>query len=94
VISRCEQALLTRKLCEQLGKSFKTHLDQRFNRTLYLLTVVTSVIAPITMFSGIYGMNADTIPEVKYEWFYLIFWLLAIAWITFALRFFYKHRYL
>ena len=35
-----------------------------------LLTVVTTVFAPLTLLTGWYGMNFKHMPELEYKWSY------------------------
>jgi magnesium transporter len=46
------------------------------------LTVVSVVFMPLTCLVGIYGMNFETMPELKWGFGYLYFWTLAGALVT------------
>ncbi|MBE3589531.1 MAG: magnesium transporter CorA family protein [Firmicutes bacterium] len=48
-----------------------TALDsQRANAIMQRLTVVTAVFLPLTLITGIYGMNFDWMPELHWHWGY------------------------
>lgn len=46
----------TKQLCRQEMAIYEAQSKERMNRTLYLLTVVTTVIAPAQLFTSLYGM--------------------------------------
>ncbi|WP_158839228.1 CorA family divalent cation transporter [Polaribacter sp. L3A8] len=48
----------------------------RLNEVMKTLTILSVVFIPLTFLAGIYGMNFDNIPELKYEYSYFI--LLAV----------------
>jgi magnesium transporter len=35
-----------------------------------VLTVITTIFMPLSFIAGIYGMNFDHMPELKWEWGY------------------------
>ncbi|CAE7283232.1 yfjQ, partial [Symbiodinium pilosum] len=59
---------------------------QRLNDTLFVLTTATTLFAPVQFLAGVYGMNFavdgdPTIPELKWEYGYLYFWILVIVYL-------------
>ena len=73
------------ELCAHLSELWKVYEDRKSNRTLSILTVVTTTLLPIQLFSGIYGMNFVTadglpaIPELVLPNGYTYFWCLSLA---------------
>jgi magnesium transporter len=43
-----------------------------------VLTIFASIFIPLTFLAGIYGMNFEYIPELKFKYSYLIFWIVVI----------------
>jgi magnesium transporter len=43
------------------------------------LTVVSVIFLPLTFLCGVYGMNFEVLPELKWEWGYYGFWGAAAA---------------
>jgi magnesium transporter len=46
--------------------------QEKTNRRLNLLTILTAIFTPITLLAGIWGMNFETMPELKYPFAYPI----------------------
>jgi len=72
---------------EQLENYYKNQMDDRQNKSLGYLTVITGTIFPVSMLSGVYGMNFDTLPELHYEYAYLFFWLVNLICMALLLAF-------
>lgn len=73
----------TRELDFFLGPNYLiTHHDlsvtsNRLNETMKRLTVISAMIAPLTVLTGIYGMNFEHLPEL--HWRYGYFFVLALV---------------
>lgn len=39
-----------------------------------VLTVITAIFVPLTFIAGIYGMNFENMPELRYEYGYFFVW--------------------
>ena len=46
------------------------------NEVMKVLTVFATIFIPLTFLVGIYGMNFDYMPELRWKWSYPILWLL------------------
>jgi magnesium transporter len=55
------------------------------------LTVVSIIFMPLTFLCGVYGMNFEEFPEIKWEYAYLGFWVL-VAVIVAGLLFIMKRN--
>ena len=66
-------------------------LSNEMNQIMKVLTIVASIFIPLTFLAGIYGMNFEYIPELKYRYGYFV--LLGImATITFVLIYLMKRK--
>lgn len=45
-------------------------VSNRLNETMKVLTAFASVVLPLTVVTGIYGMNFDVMPELHWRWGY------------------------
>ncbi len=61
------------------------------NEIMKFLTVVSSIFIPLTFIAGVYGMNFERMPELKFYWGYPIC-LAAMAAIALGLVFFFWRR--
>ncbi len=62
-------------------------VSHRTSRVLNRLTVVSLVFLPLTFLCGIYGMNFESIPELKWQYGYLFFWGTAVALVVLMLAY-------
>jgi len=58
------------------------------NETMKVLTVFASIFIPLTFIAGVYGMNFEYMPELKWRWGYPALWVFFISVSVFLLRFF------
>lgn len=75
-IERVLQDLLVDR--EILAESLNLHMSivgHRTNKIMNRLTVMSVIFLPLTFICGIYGMNFDVMPELKWEYGYLLFWV-------------------
>lgn len=67
---------------ETLADSLNLHMSMvayRTNEGVNKLTAVNMIFLPLTFMCGLYGMNFEVMPELKWEYGYLLFWVAAIA---------------
>lgn len=55
------------------------NISNRMNEVMKTLTVITSVFIPLTLFTGIYGMNFQYMPELGWKWAYPAFWIVLLS---------------
>ncbi len=78
----------------ELKEQYFTHLSMKTNRVMQVLTIISTIFIPLTFIAGIYGMNFDNMPELRYEYGYFIL-LGSMASIGIGLLFlFKKYRWL
>lgn len=75
---------------EGLKNAFGAHQQDRMNRRLEILTVVSVIFMPLTFMAGVYGMNFDNMPELHHEYGYFILWGTMLAVAVGLVIFFYK----
>jgi len=47
------------------------------NQNMNRLTVMSTLFLPLTFLCGVYGMNFDVMPEIRWQNGYLFFWALS-----------------
>ncbi|OGT96851.1 MAG: hypothetical protein A3I79_08655 [Gemmatimonadetes bacterium RIFCSPLOWO2_02_FULL_71_11] len=60
----------SRDLLDGVIGQIQARAAQRTGDIARVLTVVSAIILPLTLIAGIYGMNFDTMPELKVRWAY------------------------
>ncbi len=58
---------------EMLGGMIELYLSSANNRmseVMKVLTIMSTVFIPLTFIAGVYGMNFDVMPELKWRWGY------------------------
>lgn len=64
---------ITNRLDERvkdLNSQFTLYVQEKTNRRLALLTVISAIFLPLTLLAGIYGMNFSGMPEIGWEYGY------------------------
>jgi magnesium transporter len=54
-------------------------VSHRTNKVVNRLTVISMIFLPLTFLCGVYGMNFDVIPELKWQYSYAVFWIATLA---------------
>ena len=78
----------------QVRDLYHAQLSAKQNRTMTLLTVVTTVFMPLTLIAGWYGMNFRYMPELDEPWGYPAVILVSIAIVVVSLWIFKKKKWL
>lgn len=53
-----------------LRETYNSSLSANLNETIRTLTVIATIVLPLTLITGIYGMNFEFMPELTYEFGY------------------------
>jgi magnesium transporter len=64
---------------------------QRMNEIMKVLTIIATIFIPITFVDGIYGMNFEIMPELKWRGGYFMVWGIFIV-IAAVMLFYFKRR--
>jgi len=73
---------------------YLSSVSNKMNETMKVLTVFASIFIPLTFIAGVYGMNFEYMPELKWRWGYPVLWFIFIGVSVFLLRFFKKKKWL
>ena len=58
------------KTISDIHQRFEMNQQEKTNRRLAVLTVLSAIFMPLTLIAGIYGMNFDTMPELQHAFGY------------------------
>ncbi len=73
---------------------YMSAVSNRMNEIMKVLTIMASIFIPLTFIAGIYGMNFEYIPELKWRWGYFAIWGVMISCIIGMLVYFKRKRWL
>ncbi|MEQ1620242.1 MAG: magnesium/cobalt transporter CorA [Methylococcales bacterium] len=73
---------------------YLSSVSNKMNETMKVLTVFMSIFIPLTFIAGVYGMNFEYMPELKWKWAYPTLWAVFIIISVFLLRIFKKKDWL
>jgi magnesium transporter len=74
-----QDLLVDRDILSESLNLYMSMVGWRTNRVMNRLTVVSVIFLPLTFLCGVYGMNFEIMPELKWERGYSFFWTIAIA---------------
>lgn len=83
-----------RDLIAGLLEIYLSSLSNKMNEVMKVLTVFATIFIPLTFLAGVYGMNFDYMPELKWAWSYPVFWSISIATAVGLLVFFRRKKWL
>ena len=63
-----------RDVISGLHDLYMSMTGQRMNEVMKVLTIIATIFIPITFVAGIYGMNFEVMPELKWPWGYFAVW--------------------
>jgi magnesium transporter len=65
-----ENGELLRHQCDAITHTYAASVGNRMNQVMKTLTILTSIVAPMTFIAGVYGMNFAHIPELSWRFGY------------------------
>jgi magnesium transporter len=73
---------------------YMSSVSNKMNEVMKVLTVFASIFIPLTFIAGIYGMNFEYMPELKWKWAYPTLWISFISIPVVLLIYFKKKKWL
>ncbi|MEE4605904.1 MAG: magnesium/cobalt transporter CorA, partial [Desulfobacteraceae bacterium] len=83
-----------RDVLSGLQDLYLSTLSNRMNEVMKVLTIMATIFIPLTFIAGIYGMNFEYMPELKWPWAYPVLWILLIAIFVFMIFWFKRKKWL
>ena len=77
-----------RDVLSGLQDLYLSTLSNRMNEVMKVLTIMATIFIPLTFIAGIYGMNFEYMPELKWPWAYPPLWIVLIAIFVFMVFWF------
>lgn len=74
---------------------YLSSMSNRMNAIMKVLTVIATIFMPLSFFTGVYGMNFQYMPELRWRWMYPVgFWAVIAAVVILMLTYFRKKKWL
>lgn len=67
--------------------TYLSSVSNRMNEVMKVLTIIATVFIPLTFIAGIYGMNFEFMPELKWRYAYFVVW--GVMFVVALIMFFY-----
>ncbi len=80
-----------RDMANSLYDLHLSELSQRMNAVIQVLTIITTLFVPLTFIVGVYGMNFEYMPELKWRYGYFAVWGVMVL-LSIAMLFFFRKR--
>lgn len=81
-----------KEVAEALEATNESVITHKLNDIIRVLTILSAVMLPLTLITGIYGMNTDTLPFSRSGVFSFLFPLIIMAIIAVALFAWFRHK--
>lgn len=79
------------EMTNEIRENYESYTSFRMNNIMQVLTLVSVIFSPLTFIAGIYGMNFDNMPELKWHYGYYLCLALMLM-ITVLLVLYFKRK--
>ena len=69
-------------------------IAHKTNEVMQHLTLIATIFIPLSFLAGVFGMNFEYMPELKWRWSYPVFWLAVVTIAGGMARYFVKRGWL
>jgi len=66
-----------RDMTSGLQDLYLSSVSNKMNEVMKVLTIIATVFIPLGFLAGVFGMNFEFMPELKWKWSYPLFWVVA-----------------
>lgn len=73
---------------------YLSSISNKMNEVMKVLTIIATIFIPLTFIAGIYGMNFEYMPELKWHWAYFSVWGVMAAVVIVMVVYFKKRKWL
>jgi magnesium transporter len=80
-----------REMVAGMMEVYLSSVSNKLNQVMKVLTVISSIFIPLTFIVGVYGMNFDYMPELRWRWGYWAVWGVMLT-VTAGLLGLFRHK--
>lgn len=81
----------SQEMTNEIRENYESYSSFRMNSIMQILTLVSVIFSPLTFIAGVYGMNFDNMPELRWHYSYYIC-LVVMLVIAIALIIFFRKK--
>jgi magnesium transporter len=70
---------------------YLSSISNKMNEIMKVLTIIATIFIPLTFVAGVYGMNFEFMPELKWEWGYPAIWVVMLT-IGISMLFYFRKK--
>jgi magnesium transporter len=70
VVQTIETVEIFREMLSSINDLYQTAVNNRTNKVMKVLTIISTIFIPLTFVAGVYGMNFEYMPELAWRWGY------------------------
>jgi magnesium transporter len=91
VIQAIDNVETFRDMLSGMLETYLSSVSNRMNQVMKILTIISTIFIPLTFLVGVYGMNFEHMPELKWRFGYFLVWGIMIA-VGGGLIYFFKRK--
>jgi len=84
----------THEMIESLREAYQSAVDNRANDIMKVLTLVATIILPITLLTGYFGMNFEIMPFIHQTYGIFVFYGLSLVIFIVVMLYFWKKKWI
>jgi len=73
---------------------YLSSISNKMNAVMKVLTIIATLFIPLTFIAGVYGMNFEYMPELKWRWGYAAIWMVMATVAVIMLIYFRRKKWL
>jgi magnesium transporter len=85
---------MDRDLTSGIFDAYLSTISNRMNEIMKALTLIATIFIPLTFVTGLYGMNFEHMPEIRWEYGYVFAWCIILSVVTIMLFYFRRRKWL
>jgi magnesium transporter len=83
-----------RDMVSRMFDMYLSSISNKLNEIMKVLTIIATIFIPLTFIAGVYGMNFEYMPELKWRWGYPMIWTVMISVGILMLNYFRKNKWI
>jgi magnesium transporter len=83
-----------RDMVSRMFDMYLSSISNKLNEIMKVLTIIATIFIPLTFIAGVYGMNFEYMPELKWRWGYPAIWVIIISVAILMLNYFRKNKWI